>query len=71
MIATRIFNPIFGSGIDWDFQNKPVEKRPIPAKYYDRRHIIQAIRRPSKPLVIRNGDAPFSVIGCRPWGMEE
>ena len=37
MIATRIFNPIFGSGIDWDFQNKPVEKRPIPAKYYDRK----------------------------------
>lgn len=63
-----VFNQLFGTGIDWDFQNKPVEKHPIPAKYYGRRHIIQAIRRPNKPLIVRNGDVPFSVIGCRPWG---
>ena len=62
-----MFNPLFGTSIDWDFQNKPVDRRPIPARYYGRRHVVQAIRRPNKPLVIRNGDAPFSTLGCKPY----
>ena len=70
-----MFSPLFGTSIDWDFQIRPVELRPIPAKYYEHRHIIQAIRRPNKPLIIRNGDVPFSAIGCRaysgPWPPDE
>lgn len=50
-----MFNPIFGLYIDWSVPNEPVTTRPIPMCYYDKKHILYAIRHPNKALTITKG----------------
>lgn len=59
-----MFNPIFGTAIDWDRLMSPVKERPIPMRYYHRALIIAAIRRPNKARDITYADSDgFALFG--------
>ena len=61
------FSPIFGTSGLLEEMDMEYVYRPIPMSMVHKRHILQAVRRPSKVKVYKVGDAGFSMFGARPY----